>query len=105
MGEYSKVDVKGLGTPHGTQNKGMVVTASGLIFATCLDGVVRAIDADNGKVVWQYDLGRIPSGVPAMYQANGRQYLVVCATGAVIGKKKDDDVPKGYITFALPKLK
>ncbi len=84
----------------------MVVTASGLIFATCLDGIVRAIDADNGKVLWQYDLGRSPSGVPAMYEAGGRQYLVVCATGALIdNKKKEDDVPKGYITFALPKLK
>ena len=106
LGEYDKVDIKGLGMPKGTQNKGMVITASGLIFATCLDGKVRAIDADNGKVLWQYDLGRIPSGIPAMYEANGRQYLVVCSTGPVLDKKKkEDDVPKGYITFALPKLK
>ena len=107
LGEYDKTNVKGLGTPNGTQNKGMVVTASGLIFATCADGKVRAIDADNGKILWQYDLGRAnPSGIPAMYQANGRQYLVVCSTGALIDPtKKEEDVPKGYITFALPKLK
>ncbi|RZA01798.1 MAG: quinoprotein glucose dehydrogenase [Sphingobacteriaceae bacterium] len=107
LGEYAKSDVKGLGTPNGTQNKGMVVTASGLIFATCADGKVRAIDADNGKILWEYDLGRSnPSGIPAMYQANGRQYLVVCSTGALLDKnKKEEDVPKGYITFALPKLK
>ncbi len=107
LGEYSKSDIKGLGTPNGTQNKGMVVTASGLIFATCADGKVRAIDADNGKVLWEYNLGRInPTGIPAMYQHNGRQYLVVCSTGALADRtKNEEDVPKGYITFALPKLK
>ncbi|MEO8887108.1 MAG: PQQ-binding-like beta-propeller repeat protein [Mucilaginibacter sp.] len=107
LGEYSKSDVKGLGTPNGTQNKGMVVTASGLIFATCADGKVRGIDADNGKVLWTYDLGRSnPSGIPAMYESGGRQYLVVCSTGAILDRtKKEEDVPKGYIVFALPKLK
>ena len=107
LGEYTKSNVKGLGTPNGTQNKGMVVTAGGLIFATCADGKVRGIDADNGKILWEYNLGRSnPSGVPAMYQANGRQYLVVCSTGALLDRtKKEEDVPKGYIVFALPKLK
>jgi len=104
LGKYAKSDVKNLGTPNGTQNKGMVITASGLIFATCADGKVRGIDADNGKVIWEYNLGRrSPSGMPAMYEAGGRQYLVVCSTGAVIDKTKNsEDVPKGYIVFALP---
>ncbi|MDB5110306.1 MAG: Quinoprotein glucose dehydrogenase, partial [Mucilaginibacter sp.] len=96
--------IKG-GTPNGTQNKGMVVTATGLILATCKDGKLRAIDADNGNIIWEYNLGRRdPGGIPAMYEANGRQYLVVCSTGALIDKsKKETDVPKGYIVFALPK--
>jgi quinoprotein glucose dehydrogenase len=104
LGEYAKSDVKNLSTPNGTQNKGMVITASGLIFATCADGKVRCIDSDNGKVIWEYNLGRrSPSGMPAMYEAGGRQYLVVCSTGAVIDKTKNsEDVPKGYIVFALP---
>jgi quinoprotein glucose dehydrogenase len=104
LGEYAKLNVKNLGTPNGTQNKGMVITASGLIFATCADGKVRGIDADNGNVIWEYNLGRNnPSGMPAMYQAGGRQYLVVCSTGSLIDKaKKDEDVPKGYVVFALP---
>ncbi len=107
LGEYAKSDVKGLGTPGGTQNKGMVVTASGLIFATCADGKVRAIDADNGKVLWEYNLGRAnPSGIPAMFQVKGKQYLVVVSTGALLDRnKKEEDVPKGYITFALPDIK
>jgi quinoprotein glucose dehydrogenase len=107
LGEYAKSDVKGLGTPGGTQNKGMVVTASGLIFATCADGKVRAIDADNGKILWEYNLGRSsPSGIPAMFQLKGKQYLVVISTGALLDRtKKEEDVPKGYITFALPDIK
>ena len=41
-----------------------------------------------------------------MYEANGKQYLVVCATGKVKDKtKREEDVPKGYIVFALPDLK
>jgi quinoprotein glucose dehydrogenase len=92
------------GTPNGTQNKGMVVTASGLIFATCKDGKVRAIDANNGAVIWEYDLGRRePGGIPAVYEANGREYLVVCSSGPLIDHSKQEaDVPKGYIVFALP---
>ncbi|RVU02820.1 quinoprotein glucose dehydrogenase [Mucilaginibacter limnophilus] len=92
------------GTPNGTQNKGMVVTASGLLFVTCKDGKVRGLDANNGKIIWEYDLGRKdPGGIPAMYWANGRQYLVVCSTGPLKDKtKKETDVAKGYVVFALP---
>jgi quinoprotein glucose dehydrogenase len=92
------------GTPNGTQNKGMVVTATGLIFATCKDGKLRAIDAGNGAILWEYDLGRRdPGGIPAMYEANGREYLVVCSTGPLADlSKKETDVPKGYLVFALP---
>jgi quinoprotein glucose dehydrogenase len=98
---------KNLGTPGGSQGKGMVVTATGLLFATCIDGRVYAYDTDNGKVLWTGNLGRrAPNGIPAMYEANGRQYLVVCSTGALLDRtKKEEDVPKGYIVFALPQKK
>jgi quinoprotein glucose dehydrogenase len=83
----------------------MVVTASGIIFATCKDGKLRGIDENNGEIIWEYDLGRRdPGGIPAMYVANGVQYLVVCSSGGLADKKKKEtDVPKGYIVFALPK--
>ncbi len=98
---------KGLGSPHGSAHKGMVVAATGLVFATAGDGRVYAYDADNGNVLWKYDLGRAsPGGMPAMYEANGRQYLVVCSTSRLTDKaKKDEDVPRGYIVFALPEKK
>jgi quinoprotein glucose dehydrogenase len=104
LGDDYQHGLKGTGTPNGTQNKGMVVTASGLLFATCKDGKLRAFDADTGKLLWEYDLQRrSPGGIPAMYQANGRQYLVVCSTGPTSDTAEvETDVPKGYIVFALP---
>ena len=98
---------KNLGKISGSARKGMVVTSTGIVFAVCGDGKVYGYDADNGNVIWSADLGRAnPSGIPAMYEANGRQYLVVCSTGRLLDKnKKEEDVPKGYVVFALPKTK
>jgi quinoprotein glucose dehydrogenase len=95
------------GSPNGSIRKGMVVTSTGLVFATAGDGRVYVYDADNGNILWKTDLGRTnPGGMPAMYEANGRQYLVVCSTGRLKDKtKKEEDVPKGYIVYALPEVK
>ncbi|MBO9683525.1 MAG: PQQ-binding-like beta-propeller repeat protein [Flavisolibacter sp.] len=97
---------KNLGKISGSARKGMVVTATGIVFAICGDGKVYAYDEDNGNTIWSYDLGRAnPSGIPAMYEANGRQYLVVCSTGRLLDRtKKEEDVPKGYVVFALPQI-
>jgi quinoprotein glucose dehydrogenase len=83
---------------RGARN-GIVVTATGLVFHAGDDGKVRAYDEDTGKVLWSGDIPGDAPGIPAMYMAGGRQYLVVAAPG-------DDDtpanVPRGYIAFALP---
>ena len=98
---------KNLGKISGSARKGMIVTATGIVFAICGDGKIYAYDEGNGNIIWSADLGRTnPSGIPAMYEANGRQYLVVCSTGALIDKtKKEEDVPRGYVVFALPQKK
>lgn len=97
---------KDLGYPSGSAHKGMVVTGTGVVFSTAHDGVY-AYDADNGHILWKYDLKRTnPGGMPAMYEANGRQYLVVCSTGRLKDKtQKDADYPRGYVVFALPEKK
>jgi quinoprotein glucose dehydrogenase len=104
-GTDPKVGIDGLGYPGGSSNKGMVVTASGLLFATSRDGHIYCYDADNGKKIWTYDLQREnPNGVPAMFEKNGRQYLVVVSCGPLRDKTmKEEDVPRGYLVFALPK--
>jgi quinoprotein glucose dehydrogenase len=93
---------KDLGIPIGSQGKGMVVTQSGIIFSTCLDGSVYAYDEDNGNILWSYKFQRVPEGIPAMFQLDGKQYLVVCVTGPLVDKtKKESDVPREYAMFSL----
>jgi quinoprotein glucose dehydrogenase len=104
-GTDPKVGIDGLGYPGGSSGKGMVVTASGLLFATSRDGHLYCYDADSGNKLWVYDLQRDnPNGVPAMFEKDGRQYLVVVSCGPLRDKNlKEEDVPRGYLIFALPK--
>jgi quinoprotein glucose dehydrogenase len=95
-----------LGIPVGSQHKGMVVTSTGIVFATCLDGHIYAYDEDNGKLLWKYKFPRVSEGLPAMYTANGRQYLVVCAVAdKVVDGPNNNITPRAYYVFALPKRK
>ncbi len=71
-----------LGIPPNTGShfprSGPLVTAGGLVFlATGSDRKLRAYDRDNGKEVWSMDLPASSEGMPATYQVNGRQYLVL----------------------------
>ena len=102
------------GVPRGSQRMGMIVTSTGLLFATAKDGKVRAYSAEDGKVLWTGELPQGAEGLPAMYEAGGRQFLVVCATtGLTWGPKSreggtwtqgDAGTGKagGYVVFALP---
>jgi len=104
-GTDPKIGIDGLGYPGGSSGKAMVVTASGLLFSTSRDGNIYCYDADSGEKLWTYDLQREnPNGVPAMFEKDGRQYLVVVSCGPLRDKtKKEEDVPRGYLVFALPK--
>jgi quinoprotein glucose dehydrogenase len=55
-----------------------LVTAGGLIFlATGPERKVRAYDRDSGKELWQHSLPNGAEGMPATYQVNGRQFVVL----------------------------
>jgi quinoprotein glucose dehydrogenase len=57
---------------------GPLVTAGGLVFfATGSDRRFRAYDRDNGKEVWSMELPASSEGMPATYEINGRQFIVV----------------------------
>jgi glucose dehydrogenase len=56
---------------------GPLATAGGLLFvATASDRTVRAYDRESGKVLWSKDLPTGSEGVPATYEAGGRQFIV-----------------------------
>jgi quinoprotein glucose dehydrogenase len=93
------------------QRGGPVVTAGGLIFAATNDKKLRAYDPDTGKVLWETDLPAAAEGVPAVYEAGGREFIVVCAAagnGPAVNLSGTTPAaipaPGGsYIAFALPK--
>ncbi|WPP49182.1 outer membrane protein assembly factor BamB family protein [Catalinimonas niigatensis] len=98
------------GVPRAQRN-GMIVTSTGLLFSTAKDGKVYAFDAETGDELWSADLPKGTEGIPAMYESDGRQYLVVCATvGLRWGRgdnesetEEEDTGPQGaYVVFALP---
>ncbi|KAF1048910.1 membrane-bound PQQ-dependent dehydrogenase, glucose/quinate/shikimate family [Xylophilus sp.] len=86
-----------IGTPN---NGGSVVTASGLIFiAAATDDLIRAIDIDTGKTLWQAKLPAGGQANPMVYEEGGRQYLV-----SMTGGHHFMETPKGdqVIAYALP---
>ena len=95
------------GAPSGTQRKGMIVTSTGVVFATAKGGKLYAMDADNGKILWETTLSYESNAQPSMYTLNGKQYLVINATSNVRSdsydrSKKPGALKRGYVVYALP---
>jgi quinoprotein glucose dehydrogenase len=106
---FTKGD-KTVGAPGGTIRKGMVITSTGVVFATGKGGVVYAFDADNGNILWETTLSNESGGQPGMYQINGKQYLVINAsnrfdTDSYDFSKRPGALAKGYVVYALPESK
>jgi glucose dehydrogenase len=101
------------GGTHGTGSQGaragMVVTAGGLIFIGTPDHKLRAYDQDTGRALWEKEMIGPISGVPAVYEVNGREYVVVCVApaGADARPGRRGETPASpqlageYIAFAV----
>ncbi|MGV3554261.1 MAG: pyrroloquinoline quinone-dependent dehydrogenase [Croceibacterium sp.] len=85
---------------------GPVATAGGLIFiGTSSDRKVRARDADTGRVLWEYQLDAASEGVPAVYEQDGKQYVVFPVGGDGLFAPRLGQPKPGanrYVAFALP---
>jgi quinoprotein glucose dehydrogenase len=107
-----------------------LVTAGGLIFlATGPERKVHAYDRATGKELWQHSLPNGAEGMPATYQVNGRQFVVLPVAqangtfpmifnapgaapappgggvppgGGRQGRGGGPTLPGAYIAFALP---
>ncbi len=70
---------------------GTLATAGGLVFTGTLTGEFIAVDADTGKIVWQF---QTPSGIigqPVTWERDGKQYVTVTSgTGGVYVLKTPD---------------
>jgi len=102
-----------LGIPPNTGShfprSGPLVTAGGLVFfATGSDRRFRAYDRDNGREVWSMELPTASEGMPATFEIQGRQFIVVpVAAGAGMfaarlgGPGPASGAPGQYIVLAL----
>ena len=84
LGEVPELAAKGFKNTGSHYPKvGPVVTAGGLIFTGTRDRKVRALDVENGKILWEHELDAALEGMPAVYEAGGKQYIVFCASAQV----------------------
>jgi PQQ-dependent dehydrogenase (methanol/ethanol family) len=66
-----------LGSPA---NGGILTTATGLVFQGTKMGLLRAYEAQSGKVLWETNLKRGVTAPAVTYEVDGEQYVAV-ATG------------------------
>jgi len=86
----------------------MLATGGGLLFTGKETGEVIAVDADTGKIVWEFQTGSGINAQPVTYTHRGRQYVTVLSgIGGlywnVAREQLKDKVPPGgsVWTFAL----
>jgi quinoprotein glucose dehydrogenase len=100
LGQYPELAAKGIPIT-GTENYGgAIVTAGGLLFCSgTRDNKIRAFDKTTGEELWAATLPWAGSAAPATYQIDGRQYVVIPATGVFhLGTPGGD----AWVAFALP---
>lgn len=100
LGEYEALKKQGL-PATGTENfGGCIVTKGGLVFiGATRDEKFRAFDKDTGERLWEAELPYGGYATPSTYAVNGKQYVVIPATG---GGKLGGKTGDAYVAFALP---
>ncbi|TAE53892.1 MAG: pyrroloquinoline quinone-dependent dehydrogenase, partial [Bacteroidetes bacterium] len=98
FGEYPALKAKGI-PPTGAENYGgPAVTAGGLLFiAAARDGKFRAYEKATGKLLWETQLPAAGYATPAVYEVNGKQFVVVACGGGKLGTPSGDS----WIAFGL----
>jgi glucose dehydrogenase len=101
LGEYPDLTRQGMKNTGSENYGGPVVTAGGVVFiaATIYDRRIRAFDSRTGKLLWEGELPFSGVATPSTYMVDGRQFVVIAASGA-----RDPKGPTGaaYVAFALP---
>ena len=101
LGELEELTKQGVPKTGSQTLGGASVTAGGLVFvAATQDEKLRAFDADTGEELWSAKLPFAGTSAPAIYEVNGREYVVITSTGGgrVGGKSGPGDA---YVAFAL----
>jgi quinoprotein glucose dehydrogenase len=102
LGELEELTAQGVPITGSQNMGGATVTAGGLVFvAGTQDEKIRAFDADSGGQLWEAKLPFAGTSAPAVYEVDGKQFVVVTSTGGgrVGGKSGAGDA---YVAFCLP---
>jgi quinoprotein glucose dehydrogenase len=101
FGEFPELVKLGIRNTGSENYGGSVVTAGGILFigATNHDKKFHAFDKSTGKLLWETTLPAAGNATPAVFEVEGRQFVVIAAGGGKWG------LPSGgtYVAFALPK--
>ena len=102
LGEYPALVKQGIRNTGSELYGGPIVTGGGLVFigATVYDRKFHAFDSTSGKLLWQTELPYAGIATPSTYMVDGRQYVVIAASG---GRDPKGPVGGEYIAFALPR--
>lgn len=101
LGDYPALTAQGIRNTGSENYGGPILTAGGVLFigATSYDRKFRAFDSHTGQLLWETELPFAAGATPATYSIDGKQYVVIAASGG-----RDPKSPSGgvYIAFALP---
>ncbi len=89
-----------------------MVTAGGLLLFAGNDAKLYALNSRTGKLIFSQGLPEGSQGVPAVYEVNGREYILLTVCGGAHpypegaymppGGVMPPAISKSYIAFALP---
>lgn len=101
LGEYPALAAQGMKDTGSENYGGPILTAGGLLFigATSYDRKFRAFDSTTGQLLWKTELPFSAGATPATYSVDGRQYVVIAASG---GRDPKGPVGGMYLAFSLP---
>ena len=102
MPELAARGIRDTGNPERIHRNGLVATAGGLLF------IGTAWRSDRARARQGHGRGAVgarpaggPTGMPAVYEVKGRQFIAFFASVAQDGKKEPVEA-QGYYVFALP---
>jgi quinoprotein glucose dehydrogenase len=100
FGEFPELAARGMTNTGSDNYGGPVVTASGLVFigATNFDRKFHAYDKETGRLLWETTLPAAGNATPAIYQIDGREYIVIACGGGKNGAPSGSAI----VAFALP---
>jgi len=102
LGEDPELVKQGIKNTGSETYGGPIVTAGGVLFigSTVADRKFRAFDTRTGKLLWETELPFAGVATPSTYMVDGRQYVVIAASG---GRDPKSPLGGAFVAFALPR--